>query len=252
MNFKFNDNDLEINIGGFSVRSKYHSSTLDYLDLLSRDIYDTEELIISTDYITTTNSGDISVGVQEKVKYGFKFSVCNILNNVGYLMTRNKYDIKCSRYINHCMQDLFAVDICQSIPLLYSEGMLLPSLHWKYTKEKCSIFGAIPSLLLSLCCIQEGFSSIQQLICTRLTYTSKSMGSDPRYICHYYDIVANLSASRNESRLVINLGLTVGENKNGNLGVRGSGYSPILVSVYSKFMVKNTCISQKYTSWSYF
>ena len=43
---------------------------------------------------------------------------------------------------------------------IYPEVMLFPSLHWKYTNYKCSIFPAIPSLLFNLGYIQEGFSSI--------------------------------------------------------------------------------------------
>ena len=78
------------------------------------------------------------------------------------------------------------------------------------------------------------------------------MGSDPRYIFHCCDIMADLAASCNDTILVINRGITGSEDKHGNLGVRGIGYSSILVYVDSKQMVKNICASQKYTSWSYF
>ena len=46
------------------------------------------------------------------------------------------------------------------------------------------------------------------------------MGSDPIYIYHCYDIMANLSASRNDTRLFINRGLTVSKDKCGNLVTR--------------------------------
>ena len=64
------------------------------------------------------------------------------------------------------------------------------------------------------------------------------MGSDPIYICHCYNIMANLSASRNDTRLVINCGLTIGEDKHDNLGVRGIVDPSILGSVDSKNTVK--------------
>ena len=57
------------------------------------------------------------------------------------------------------------------------------------------------------------------------------MGYDPRYIRHCYDIMENLSATRNDTRLFINHGLTVREDKHGNIGVRGSGDSSILCSL---------------------
>ena len=125
--------------------------------------------MIPNDFIPTTHSGYISLEVQEGFKYGFNFSVCNILNNVGYLMTRNQYDIKGIIYVNHNTQKLSFVSKYQPIPLLYPEGMLFPYLNLKYTNDKCYILGVIPSSLLNSCCIQEGFSYIQQHICTRLT-----------------------------------------------------------------------------------
>ena len=79
MNKNFNDDNPEINLGNFSVTSQDNYTTFDDLYFLSRDNDDTEEFIISTDFTQTTNSGDIAVKVQEKVKNGFKFSGCNIL-----------------------------------------------------------------------------------------------------------------------------------------------------------------------------
>ena len=75
---------------------------------------------------------------------------------------------------------------------------------------------------MNLCCIQEGLSYIQQQISTRLTSHSNAMGYDPIYIWHCYDIMANLSASSNNTILVTNRGLIVSEDKHDNLVVRGS------------------------------
>ena len=58
-------------------------------------------------------------------------------------------------------------------------------------------------------CIQEGFSYIKQHISTRLNSPSIDMGYYTRYICHCYEIMANLAASRNDTRLVINNSITV-------------------------------------------
>ena len=49
------------------------------------------------------------------------------------------------------------------------------------------------------------------------------MGSDPRYICHFYDTMENLATFRNNTRLVINRGLTVSEYEHGHLGIIRSG-----------------------------
>ena len=82
MNDKLNYDDPEINISDFSITSQYHYVTFDDLYLSSRDNDGTEEFIFPTDFIPTTNSGDIAVKVKEKIKCRFKFSGCNILNNV--------------------------------------------------------------------------------------------------------------------------------------------------------------------------
>ena len=116
--------------------------------------------------------------------------------------------------------------------------MLFTSLHWKCTNEKFSIVGALPSLLLDLCCMQEFFSSIQQQIGTRLNSSSNAMVYAPIYIFNCYHIMANLDASSNDTILVINRRLTISEDKHGNLCVRGSVDSYILGSVYSKHTVK--------------
>ena len=60
------------------------------------------------------------------------------------------------------------------------------------------------------------------------------MGYDPWYICHCYDVIGNLSTSCNDTRLVINLCLTVSEDKHGNLVISRRGDSSILGSVDSK------------------
>ena len=66
----------------------YHVIIMIHMSSLSLLIYNQQQ------------TQEILVELQEKVKYGFKFSGCNILNNVGYLMTSNQYDIKVSRYVN--------------------------------------------------------------------------------------------------------------------------------------------------------
>ena len=138
------------------------------------------------------------------------------------------------------------------VPLLYPEGILFPSIHWKSASDNCAVVGAIPSSLLNANITKEGFASVQQHIRSRLTAPFCATSSDPRYISHCYDLMTNLAASQSDTRLIINRGITVGNDSNGNLQVRGSKDSSLLGSVDSKQMVKNLCTSQKFLSWSYF
>ena len=130
--------------------------------------------------------------------------------------------------------------------------MLFPSIHWKSSEKDYAIVGALPSSLLNEFIYKDGFSSVQQHIRTRLTCPFSTTSTDPRYITHCYDMMANLAASQSDTRLIIDRGLTVGKDKYNNLEVRGSSDSTLLGSVDSKQMVKNLCSSQKYISWSYF
>ena len=41
------------------------------------------------------------------------------------------------------------------------------------------------------------------------------------------------------------MGLTVGDDKHGGLGLRGEVYSALIESIYNKQMVGNICFSQK-------
>ena len=207
---------------------------------------------VTSFFIPTTNSGDVAVEVSEKVKYGFSFSGSNILNNAGALLTRSTYDIKKSKYVNHHLQKMCSVVNGNVVPLLYPEGILFPSIHWKSASDNCAVVGAIPSSLLNANITKEGFASVQQHIRSRLTAPFCATSSYPRYISHCYDLMANLAASQSDTRLIINRGLTVGNDSKGNLQVRGSKDSSLLGSVDSKQIVKNLYTSQKFLSWSYF
>ena len=243
----------EEHLANFVTRSEPNECLVDDTLLLSDNNNENEnEFLSPVDFMPTTNSGEIATEVQEKVNYGFKFSGCNILNSVGSLLTRSTYDMKSNRYVNHQIQKLCSVSKCKSIPLIYAEGMLFPSIHWKCARDKCSILGAIPSSLLNGNITKDGFASIDQHIRTRLTCPSTTTCSDPRYITHCYDVIANMLATHHDTRLIIERGLTVSNDKKKNLQVRGTNDSAILGSVDSKQMVKNLCTSQKYVKWSYF
>ena len=73
-----------------------------------------------------------------------------------------------------------------------------------------------------------------------------------RYLSHCYDILTNLTANHEDTRLILNRGLTVSDDNNGGLALRGKHDSALLESVDNKQMVRNLCFSQRYISWDYF
>ena len=65
-------------------------------------------------------------------------------------------------------------------------------------------------------------------------------------------MLTNLSANHQDTRLILNRGLTVGEDKTGGLGVRGKEDTNLYQSIDNKQMVRNLCFSQKYHEWDFF
>ena len=62
----------------------------------------------------------------------------------------------------------------------------------------------------------------------------------------------NIAANREDTRVILNRGLTVDENSKSGLGLRGKVDSSLIGSVDNKQMVRNLCYSQKYVQWSHF
>ena len=70
------------------------------------------------------------------------------------------------------------------------------------------------------------------------------MSTDPRYISYCFDVMLNLSELYNDTRMMMNIELTVDDDKEGDLVFRGKGDSSFFGSVDSKQKVKNMCTSK--------
>ena len=107
--------------------------------------------------------------------------------------------------------------------------------------EDGSISGAIPSSLLTELINQFGFQSLPQHIRSRLTSSSFATGTDPRYISFSYDTMTNLAANHEDTRIVLHRGLTVDEDSDIGLGIRGksSGDSLVLFVLHVDYHIGN-------------
>eukprot|EP00957_Ditylum_brightwellii_P048808 3702800-Ditylum_brightwellii.AAC.1 len=65
---------------------------------------------------------------------------------------------------------------------------------------------------------QDGYAIIQQHIRTRIKPPFAATSTDPRYIAHCFDVTSNISASFSGTRIIMNKGLTVDDDKRGGLG----------------------------------
>ena len=152
------------------------------------------------------------------------------------------------------LQRICATSIGKSVPLITPEAMLFPSKFYKAVEKDGIVCGAIPTPLLSEKTKQFGFQTIPQHVRSRLTTSSSSTSTDPRYIAFCYDKLTNLCINHQDTRIILNRGLTSTNDDLGGLGLRGgnSDNHALLDSIDSKQMVKNLCASQKYHKMDFF
>ena len=207
--------------------------------------------------IPTTNAGREAMQIEQRTEYGGTSNKINIaghvlLNQCGTLLSRKKHVIKGSSKHHYLLDRMCATLPKTAIPLVYPEGILFQGIHYQAANDKCSLVGCIPTPLMTENIRKMRFASIASHVRSRLTNTSSSTCSDPRYLCFCYDIMSNMAASHEDTRLILNRGLTVGDDKTGGLGLRGKGDTNLFHSIDNKQMVRNLCFSQKYHQWDYF
>ena len=182
-----------------------------------RATFDEDDIDNIVNTLPTTNAGDLAFPIDHETEYSGTFGNIKIagsafLNQCGTLLTRKKYQIKGSSRHHFVLQRIVATCDGKCIPLMYLEGVLFPSIHWSMACDMCSILGCIPAPLLTDEVKSMKFASIHSHIRSRLTNTCCATSTDPRYIAHCYDILTNLTANHEDTRLILNRGLTVDHN----------------------------------------
>ena len=224
----------------------YITSTLDP-DVMNNE----EDEIYDPTSIPMSNAGELAFEVAEdnENKGAFKDITVNgytLMNQCGTLLTRKNHELKASTKQKFFLQKICSTSNGISIPLLYPEAMLFPSIYWKSADDKCSLVGAVPAPLLTDGIKKYGFEELPTHIRGNLTSPLFATNTNPRYTAFCYDIHVNLAANREDTRCIISHGLSVADEKVGGLGLRGEGDSSLLNSVDNKAMVRNLCSSQRW------
>ena len=138
-----------------------------YYFVISAGVDDDYLCDIHAENITTTIFGNKPFEVQEKLSKVHYVSGHVVMNQCGYLLNRNEVDIygfRSQRYVLHRIES-----ICEgnTLPLLYPEAMLFPSIFWSMVPNNGSICGAIPSGLL-VKANKHGFASMKNHVRSRL------------------------------------------------------------------------------------
>ena len=174
------------------------------------------------------------------------------MNQIGSLLDRSKHRIRSTTSQKHFIHELVSVIPGEPIPLLYPEEMMFPSIFWKATEESCSILGAIPSSILTNSAQKYGIANVREHMRNRLTLSGTATSTSQHYIHYAYDSCVNLTLNNQDTRIVLNRGLTVGEDKKSSLQVKSRNDSSLSDSIDSKQMVKNLCASMRYHKMTFF
>ena len=203
----------------------------------------------------STHAGEFAYEIEDKTPQGQQhISGHVILNQCGSLLTRRgKYKMRGWNSQRHFLQRICATTMGDSIPLLYPEGMIFPSIFYANAPDDSSILGAIPSSLLNDSNKnQHWFATVMEQSRSRLTSVSIATSTNPRYCCYCYDKAVNLTANHQDVRIVLNRGLTVDPQSPNKISVRSKNDSSMFESIDRKQMVKNLCSSQRYHKMDFF
>ena len=138
---------------------------------------------------------------------------CVVLNNVGSLLARKQSKGKPSLNFKHYLERMVATTPGRSVPLIYPEAMLFPSLFWKDDGAEGSLLGAMPcgALAHSSTLGKFGIADLVTQMRSRITNPALGTSTDPRYLCYAFDTVVNLGCRHEDTRVVLNRGI-VGTN----------------------------------------
>ena len=156
------------------------------------------------DELPYTNAGEYAFQIEEEIPKGKFISGHVILNQCGSLLTRAKHRITGFSMQKNFLQSIASTRVGESIPLLYPEGMLFPSIFYKMIINDSAICGTIPSSLFTGTISLHGFASIQDHVQSRLTSPASSTSSTPSYISYSYDKITNLTMNHQDTRIVLN------------------------------------------------
>ena len=205
---------------------------------------------VTPEFFPTTISGDQAYLVEEDSNKGDYVSGHVIMNQCGSLLNHNDREIIGFSSQKYFLQRIASITDGNSLPLLYPEAMLFPSIFWSMVPNCGSILGAIPSgLFVQSNC--HGFANMKSHVRSRLCLPSSSTSTNPSYISFMYDILVNLTLNREDSRIILNRGLMESTNETG-LQVRSRNDNLMCDTVDNKQTVRNLCSSQKYHKMDFF
>jgi predicted GIY-YIG superfamily endonuclease len=148
-------------------------------------------------------------------------SGCVILNNMGSLLARRDTKLRGTRRQQNFLQRIVSTTPGNSVPLVYPEAMLFPSIFWKDDGAgDAAILGAVPCGFLAhdATLKKHGVASIQSHVRARITNTALATSTNVGYLCFAFDQIVNLGCRHEDVRVLLHRGVVGTSN-----GIRVSG-----------------------------
>ena len=96
--------------------------------VVTSEITDISKEDIIPESLPTTNAGEVAFTIEEEIPKGMYIGNHVILNQCGSLLSRKDSTIEWYKYQKHFLQRIVSTSSGTSIPLLYPEAMLFPSI----------------------------------------------------------------------------------------------------------------------------
>jgi hypothetical protein len=174
-----------------------------------------------------------------------------VVNGVGSCLIQRNQPIHPSRYQSAFLEGLVCTSEGHSVPLMYPEGMMFPSIFWKDTIDS-SLIGAIPSSLLTdyWQCRKHHFVSLMDHLRSRINNPLLRTSTDPYYIFHAFDCFANINLCGEDSHVVLSRGFVESQG-GGGIGANRSKYFNI-DSIDSRLVMNQLSTAIAEESLAYF
>ena len=143
-----------------------------------------------------------------------------ILNCCGNCLCRKGKKIKGTMRQRSFLERIVSSVKGHSVPLVYPEAMLFPSIFWRDILSDGSIIGAIPSALLANTATLKrlGIASVESHMRTRMKNSALLTSTDDAYLCYAFDTVVNLGCQHADTRVILHRGLCTSTNE----GIKGA------------------------------
>jgi hypothetical protein len=204
-----------------------NTEVLDPEDCVTCNVFETDHLEADDNNefdkgFPTTNAGRFPVHAETD---HHTIGMHVIFNKHGHVLVRKNRKLLQNRAQQHFIQGLVATRANTTIPLVFPDAMIFPSIFWNSCLDG-SMIGSIPSALLlddrTMRCL--GVASLHDHYQSRIMDTSLLTSTDYRYLYHALDGILNLQNRGQDTRIVFSRRMGALENERG--GARCIGGEP--------------------------